>query len=344
MVRKLVGSLLLALCAGAAQAQARIEAEPSIALECLQVPAGEPGEPVYPFEQYKGGVPGRVKATVTLPGGLFGNEIEIQSNEGDAAFVDASRRFLRSLSAPCLKPGEKVRLAYEFVFAPDRRQVIWATPQDMDSVERAAMTSCLRTAGGVLFDGRKVDAELLPPYPSDAIRGNLQGRVRVLLTFSSPETAPAVDVLHRPSAEPFAEALREWAAGLRLPCHTGEPFRMSVIMVYRIAGSGAYGFKPLTLIDLLGLSKGIQERRLALDTTTMGCPFQLKLTYFQPQRRNVLGEVGGTDPRRRPLLELLAGLELDLRRAALDSVFADTADIAVPCLRINLNDPKEKTS
>jgi hypothetical protein len=41
---------------------------------------------------------------------------------------------------------------------------------------------------------------------------------------------------------------------------------------------------------------------------------------------------------------LLAGLELDVRRGVLDSVYADTADVAVPCLRLNLNDPKEKTS
>jgi hypothetical protein len=326
-------AVAVCLAAGLAQAQTRIEPEPSPALGCLQVPDGEPVEPVYPFDQYKGGVPGRVKASVALPGGFFGNEVEILSSEGDAAFVDSSRRFLRSLSAPCLKSGEKVKLVYEFVFEPDRRTVVWASPKDDSDAARKEMAKCMRH-----LDGEK------PQYPERARRANQQGRVLATMSFNSSDGTPEVDLKHRPSAEAFAASIRQWAKGLRLPCHTGaEPLKVSMLMIYRMDGEGAYGFKPLTLTELLSVSKGIQERRLKLDTTTMGCPFNLKVTYYQPLRRNSVGEVGDTDPRRRPLLELLAGLELDLRSGALDSVYADTADIAVPCLRLDLN-PKEKTS
>jgi hypothetical protein len=326
-------AVAVCLAAGLAQAQTRIEPEPSPALGCLQVPDGEPMEPVYPFDQYKGGVPGRVKASVALPGGLFGNEVEILSSEGDTAFVDSSRRFLRSLSAPCLKSGEKVKLLYEFVFQPDQRSVTWAVPQDEGAAARKEMAKCMRH-----LDGEKSQ------YPEQARRTNQQGRVLVTLTFASPDGAPEVELMHRRSAEVFASSIRNWAKGMRLPCHTGaEPLRMSVLMIYRMEGEGAFGFKPLTLTELLSVSKGIEERRLKLDSTNMGCPFQLKVTYHQPFRRNLVGEVGDSDPRRRPLLELLTGIELDLGVRALDSVFADTADVTVPCLRLNLN-PKEKTS
>lgn len=343
MIRSLLGAVLL-LSAGLAQAQTRIEVEPSAALACLQVTDGQPKEPVYPFDQYKADAPGRVVATVTLSGGTPGGDIDIQSSEGDPAFVEASRAFLRSLSAPCLKPGEKARLAYDFVFTPDRREVIWSPPKDADAVARKAMLACLRGTNGVLFDGDLLDPTLAPPYPAAARRQDLQGRVRLVMSFHSPDREPDVEVIHRPAARVFAPPIRAWAADLRLPCHKGEPFKVSLVFVYRLDGMTAYGFRPLTLTGLLSVSKGIQQRRIELDTTTMGCPFRLKVAYYQPFRPNSVGEVGGSDPRRRPLLELLAALELDLDKQGLDSVFADTADVTVPCQRLNLNAPKEKTS
>ncbi len=328
----LLAGLLLAASAGA---QVRIELAPPAALECLQVPTGEPVEPVYPFDAYKAGEAGRVKATVSLPGGLFGNEVEIQSSEGAAAFVDAAKKFLRSLSAPCLKKGEKVTLQYEFVFKPDDRKVIWGSPTEATDETRRSEVKCIG----------HVDKVKSPPYPERARRSLQQGRVYGLMTFHSADAPPEVELLHRPAAESFAPSITSWAAGLRMPCHAGRgPVRTGVLFIYLMEGEGRYGFKALTLPELLGVSKGIRERRLQLDTTAMGCPFDVKLTYYQPLRRNSVGEVGDSDPRRRPLLELLAGLELELRSNSLDSVFADTADVAVPCVRINLNDPKEKTS
>lgn len=332
-LRQATAALCIALAAGGALAQTRIELAPPAALDCLQVPAGQPVEPVYPFDQYKGGVTGRVQAAVTLQGGRLANDIDFLTSEGDSAFVEASRQFLRSLSAPCLQPGEKIRLVYDFVFEPDRRKVVWAGPSAPEDPARANMAKCVRHS----------DGEKNPRYPPIAQRNDLQGRLFAIMTFSAPDTAPAVELFNRPAAAPFSREVRAWMAQLRMPCHSGAPVRTSTVFIFRLDGD-TFGFRPLTLMELLSVSKGIGGRRLELDTTAMGCPFSLKLAYLQPLRRNAVGEVGGNDPQRRPLLELLAGLELDLPRNALDSVFADTADIAVPCIRLNLNDPKEKTS
>jgi hypothetical protein len=327
-------TLTALLAAGQAQAQDRIEPEPSPALGCLKVRDGAPDEPVYPFDAYKGGLSGKVRAQVTLPGGLFGNAVNIVAREGDDAFVEAARSYLRSLQAPCLKRGETATLSYEFIFRPDGRQVVWGMPSEVAEAKHQALRDCIRheRPGSAIV------------YPDRARREAVEGRVLAILTFSSAEGPPEIEFLNRAQTRVFLPGVRDWALGQRMPCHPGgEPIMLRQQFVFRLEGAGAYGFKPLTLRDVLAVTKGIRERGLVLDTTTMGCPFDVKVQYLQPLRRNVVGEVGASDPRRRPLLDFLAGAELQLREDMLDAVFADTADVAVPCLRIKLN-PQEKTS
>ncbi len=324
---------LLVCTAASAAAQTLPVPEPSPALSCLAVAPGEPDQPEYPFDLYKSGTPGRVKASVTLPGGLFGNKVEVLERDGDPAFAASSRSFLRALRAPCLKEGETVTLSYEFVFQPDRREVVWRRPTDNTDAERKAMAACIRHERG----------EKSPDYPTNARRREEEARLAAVLTFTSADAPPSMELMHRPSAESFAPAIRSWVAGLRMPCHAGGPVQLRYHYVFRLEGNSAFGFKPLTLLQVLAVSKGMRERELVLDTTTMGCPFDLKLSYLQPFRPNSVGEVGGSNPSRRPLLELLSNIELDLRGRELDSVFADTADVAVPCVKLNLK-PQEKKS
>lgn len=322
------------LASAAALALPETRPEPSPAVACARVKAGSPLMPEYPFNEYKSGTPGRVQATVALPGGLFGNQVEIQSSEGGAAFEAEVRRWLRTVEAPCLAPGETAVLRYDFVFQPDRREVAPSDPQDAQEAEHDKLLKCMKHVG---------EAKA-PEYPGFALRKQLQGRVMGYLSFGAADQPPQLEMLQRPSAEEFRGAIERWAAGLRLPCHPGGgPLKARVLFVFRIEGDGAFGFKPMRVLDLLGVGKGVRERPLSIDTTQMGCPFDLRLTYLRPERPNLVGEVGQSDPRRRPLLELLRGLELDMRSHTLDAVYADTADVTVPCFRLNLN-PQEKKS
>ena len=118
-------------------------------------------------------------------------------------------------------------------------------------------------------------------------------------------------------------------------------FAATVAFNFRLDGE-AFGFKPLTLQQFLGSTTNLGLRPLTVDTRTMGCPFNLPLTYRQPMLRNVLHTVGPHVAAREPLLEWLRGVALDLKSSALDSIFGDTADIAVPCIKPDVQ-PKEKS-
>lgn len=321
------------LAVGAARAQSALKVEPTPALGCVQVKEGAPAEPEYPFDQYKAGQPGRVTATVTLPGGLFGNRIEIVSSEGGPAFVEATRAYLRGLRAPCLKDGQSATLKYEFVFNRDQRQVHWARPSDAEAEDRRLFAKCVvhKTPGSV------------PEYDLAARLREAEGRVFGVLHFDSADAPPRVELLRRPSSAVFDAAIMRWAAGLRMPCHPGGEVITTQSYTFMLEGNGQFGFKPMTLLELLSAVKGVRDNGLQMDTREMGCPFQLKFSYYQPLRRNAVGEVGDSDPARRPLLEWLAGAELVLSDKMLDAVFADTAELTVPCVKINVK-PKEKRS
>jgi hypothetical protein len=325
----LYGFLAVA-CLGA-QAQVTTLA-PSAALACLTPPADERGQPEYPPMRFKSGTAGRVKASAVFSSSdwLPGPSISIDELEGDAAFADSVKVFLRKLRVPCLGRDGKATLVFEFIFNPNSEKTYWLEPIDMADAGRKKLLGCV-----VHLRGEKA-----PAYPEAATRAQVQGRVRATMRFVANDRAPEVKLHHRAYAQPLANAVGRWLQDRRMPCFEGEPVNAHATFVF-VFEKDVYGFKPLTLVQLLGNVKGIREQRLALDTNTMGCPFDLKLVYLQPDLPNEVGEVGLRDPARRPLLDWLTKVQLDLRSDHLDSVYADTAEIAVPCVKINLN-PQEK--
>jgi hypothetical protein len=116
--------------------------------------------------------------------------------------------------------------------------------------------------------------------------------------------------------------MRAHALHLRMPCHPGTgPITGHWTFEYPFEGVDRYGFKGLTFPQLLAATKGIRQQR-------------------RPRWHNLVGEVGSSDPARRPLLEWLEDVEFDLPPELLDSVHGDQARVAIPCIRLNLT-PKE---
>lgn len=322
------GLLLWAGWAGAQQ----VTLAPSAAIECLTPPPEGRGDIEYPFAELKSGVTGRVRieARFTVPEGP--PELTVLESDGGDVFVSAVKTFMRSWRVPCLPPsGGDARLVQEYVFKPDTRRVYWARTEDAADPRRRELLGCFRHESG-----RKA-----PDYPSAALRQQVQGRVVARLRFEAADRSPVVQVHARRSARDLQDAIETWVRGYRMPCLTGGPIDVEIVFVYRLEGD-AFGFKPLLLTELLGSVKGIREQRLVLDTTTMGCPFDLRFIYFQPFLKNQVGSIGSSDPAREPLLRYLADIELDMRARSLDAIFADRTTVTVPCLKIDLN-PKEKS-
>ena len=314
-----------------AQAQ-QVELEPSAASRCLQPPAAERGVPEYPFAAWKNQEKGTVKVELEFTTPDKRPRVAVLERDGPRSLVDAVEEHVRSYRVPCLTAAETPsRLRIEFVFKPDDRRVAWSRPTDADSERRLTALRCVAHDSG----------KKLPAYPDDALRGQVQGRVLARLRFVAPDQPPEAEVFGQASAELLTRAIRRWVSGYRMPCLEGAPVEAIWTFVYRFEGE-AFGFKPLDLLQLMGVTKDIETQRLQMDTNTMACPFDVQFQYRQPFAKNFVGELGPTDPSRRPLLDWMQGIQLNLARRPMDTVFGDTTTISVPCAKINLK-PKENS-
>ena len=324
--------ILFAACLASAQATAQqLELAPSAASRCLQLLPGQPTEPEYPFVDWKGGKAGQVLVELRFTTADTRPEVTVLASSGPDSLVDAVKRHLRDYRVPCLAASDApARLQFEYVFKPDVRKVLWSRPTDAPDPAQLAQLRCVKLPGS---KG--------PSYPQRAMQRGVQGRLLARLRFESADQPPTIELFHRPSARELAIEVRSWAQGLRMPCWEGQAVNSFWEFSFVFDGE-AYGFKPLDLLQFLRGVKDLDQQTLTVDTSDMGCPFDLKLQYRQPDLPNRVGEVGEANPARRPLIEWLEGRQLQLNAKQLDAVYADTTTVSVPCLKIDLK-PKEKT-
>lgn len=324
---------LLLLCWLALPAAGQqVTLEPSAASRCLAPPEAQRGTPDYPFDAWKRGLPGRVKVEFqfTVPDGP--PTVHVIESEGDPDFIGAVREHARTLRLPCPELlTSPVRLAFEFAFVPDRRQVLWSHPADLADPDRRQRLKCVRHLSG----------EKAPVYPDEARRAAVAGRVLARLRFESADHPPRAEVFGRHASRLLQRQIRNWVEGYRMPCHDGAAVEGVWTFEFMFDGDKAYGLRSVTLQQLLRLDPRIDTTRLMLDTTTMGCPFEMRMRYRQPFMRNTIGEFGNTNAARQPLADWLSGLELALPARQLDAAFGDTTTVAVPCMKIDLK-PKEQ--
>ena len=332
----LAGLIAWCLALPAAQAQ-QARSEPSAAERCLKLTdeVTDAG-PEYPFEAFKRGTSGRVKVELefTLPDKAPSVKVleasaEVKGEQRASAaasdFETAVRAFARHYRVPCLTPSEvPARFSVEYVFRPDRRQPEHGQPTDLERAERAALWRCVRHS--------RADAKL--EFPVRAFYEPVQGRVLARLRFPAADEAPEVELYARPGARRLADAVREWVTGLRLPCHRGGTYETTLTYVFVIEGD-AYGFKPgIGFRQLLATMPVAVREKMPRDTTPMGCPFDIRLTYTRPQRDNDVDVLSPWNPARKPFLDWLRTVELVLPEESLDSVFGDSVVFTVPCLKI----------
>lgn len=342
-MRGAVALALGLLAAGSAMAQPAA-LQTSAALECMTPPAAQRGAPEYPFLAFKKQLSGQVKVRLKFTGQDIAPAVTVLANDGDDSFVDAVRAHVRNLRVPCLAANaEPVELDFSYVFRPDEPEPVTpAVPLDPRAAALQRQRQCVQHVSG----------RNMPDYPLQALRSAAQGRVLAELRFEAPDKPPVAVLLPRKggdaveqgrhATQPFLDMLRDWVQGYRMPCLEGAPVTVEESYVFVIEGS-AFGFKPgITLRELLPLVRNIRLQRLQFDFNQMACPFDVALTYWQPNRPNVVRVRGAYNAAREPFLDWLRQSHLDMPASALDTVYGDTAMFTVPCLKIDLNpDQKE---
>lgn len=330
--RHLLAGLVAAVGAAGAWAQPKVELGRSPALDCLRPAGADLSAPDYPGEEWKLRIAGRVKVQLEFGGPDQAPQISVLEREGSEEFVRTVRDHVAPWRVPCALPGQKVRLVKEYVFRPDERKVAAPPAWDAADAQRRAAAACMT----------HVDGETSPSYPSAALRDRQTGRVMALLTFRSPSEPPAVQVFARPSAARLERHVAEWSRGLRLPCLSGEYVYIAYSHHFAYMSDPGAGLRPLLLQEVLPRVKGIRQRALALDTSTMARPFDVRFTYLKPRYSNLVGALGDWKPGREPLLDFLRDVELELPESALDTIYADQTTITVPCLKIDLKPQGDK--
>lgn len=320
-----VFTLFAAASSAWAQASAPVLA-PSAVLECLTPAPALRGVPSYPEVDLKLGRAGRVKVELRFAGADSAPELVVLVEPAAGDFVAAVREHVRGWRVPCAGTvAGPLRVEIEFVFKLDDRRVYSSAPRDVADERRLELLKC------VTPDYRKYPRE----YPFIANRAEVQGRVHSAISFVAPDKPPIVKTWADPSASLLEAAVNGWVQQLRMPCHEGGPVSLTQTWVFRL-DDDAYGFKPLSFVQFLRSVRGIEQRKLALDTRHMNCPFDVRLQYLKPDLRNAVSQLGSYDASRQPVLDFLADAELDVPRRARGAIFADTLDMTIPCLHLDL--------
>ncbi|WP_295639430.1 hypothetical protein [uncultured Methylibium sp.] len=301
----------------------RIAIEPRApAFACLNQPAQGLGPLSYPKDAADRKEAAVVRVKLTFKSADAAPSVDVLYNSGRAAFAGVVQDHVKTYRLPCLTASAApVSATQEFQFVPgDGRKVIWSEPRPDADEGDEAMAACLKTKGR-------------PEYPYRALRDGVQGTVLARMTFAGPDAAPQTEIVFDGGSAALANAVKAYVRGYRLPCLEAirAPVTATQQFTFLVDAESIYVLKDASLKQFLGVIDGLDTQRVRFDLNTMGCPFDLRFTLYQPYQPNAVGEVGTSDPNRRELLEWLKTISLKLPPEAKRLVIGDSMTVAVPC-------------
>jgi hypothetical protein len=301
--------------------------KPSPALDCLTTTPGAAGQPEYPTHAAEIDTGGRVLVELRFTEADRAPAVKVL--ESDGGYVDAVRTHVRNLRVPCLAEhgGKAAVLRQEYIFVPDSKRVVQRLPRDADDDARSAMLACVAH----LKPGSR------PSYPLAAQREELSANVPAELVFTAPDQPPKITAYVTRFTALMGDSIEEWAKGLRMPCHSGAPIDVLYSFVFRMEDDPVPGFnKPLTLRAWLSNVEGVERDPVRFDLNAMGCPFELRLMYLQPNRKNRVAEMDNHNPARRELMQWIERHRLKLAPRMLAAVLGSSATLRIPCGVVDL--------
>lgn len=312
-------AVLVVACSLGSGAGAAPQAEPDTNLiGCLKIPEGKLGYPSG-FEGAKVGGLFRLRLTFASTGAPTAEVLYATAGEPFRSIVlDHVARY----RLPCLADGERpMVVSQEFQFLPDGRRIV-ESPLRVRSNERLA---CL------------TGADRVPDYPMLAERAGEQGNVLAQLVFTS-TGAPATRILYDGGRPRLAAAVREYLAGYRMPCWSPDDgvVRSRQSFGFFLRGGPKKVLKDSNLQQLLRAVADVDAQKVRFDLHTMGCPFEVRVEFWQPHASNVVHELASHDANRLEFLEWLRTLRLDLPQNVQAQITGDSMTVSVPCAVLDL--------
>ncbi|MEJ6021413.1 hypothetical protein [Ramlibacter sp. PS4R-6] len=314
-----------------ASAADALAAAPQANIACVELLAEAPRSPAFPEEAYQAKLGATIRLEMEFVDARREPRVRVLpplGAEPPAVFGEAARAFVRHYRNTCMKDGDPpVRVRQEFVFVPnDGRKVVWTIASVLGEGRADSMV-----AGCV----RHLAPGTLPAFPRSAARDGKSGRVVIQAEFKALNEPPVVKVLAAGPRSDFAASATSFAEGYRLTC--GE---VPVIAVQRfnfnLQGNAHYVLKDTNLQSFVAASRNAADKPVFFDLNSMGCPFEVRMEYWQPFFRNRVGEIGESRPERRALLDWLSGLKLNLKPSQEADFASEALTIAIPCGKIDL--------
>lgn len=251
---------------------------------------------------------------------------------GDADFQERVLRYVSSYRLPCLRANDRPILAIQEFDLAAQRGVPIPTPS------LAPEDVCLSPVGpppmrpDLLSEGQGV-------LPSMALRVQLR-------FYGDGSNPPEVSVLASNATPRLQRQFINHLKTYRLACRkTGDP-DLIVSQGFQISFSDSRSPWPrekVPLGDFLGMVDGIENINSYFDLNSMGCPFELDFTLWQPaMKRNEIA-----DPNRKsnpfsmdrvPLRDWLASLPIKIGKpSASEHLLGTGFKISVPCGVLDLS-------
>lgn len=320
-----LAALVLAAAAVAAGPACGAELVPqrSALLRCLTPAQDRPQSIVYPPASLQRLAGGMVRVELSFAAADAPPRVQVvEGAELEPDLVETVRSHVAQYRVPCLSPGaEPARFLQDFVFTPNEgKKVVWSQP-------RESTPSPEQTCYGHIHPGS------LPAWPM-RVRESF-GKVLLRMQFTAPDRPPGIEVVGSDPEHPFARAAVDWAQGVRVPCMT-RPFVAQQVYTFQLEGRAPVALRDMPLTTFLRSARDATAVPVYFDFRTMGCPFELRMKYWQPHGANSVGEVGQAVPARRPFLDWLSGLSLDLKPEQQNLVVGDEFTLTVPCGTLDL--------
>jgi hypothetical protein len=166
----------------------------------------------------------------------------------------------------------------------------------------------------------------VPEYPFAAFKRGEAGRVKVALTFTTPDTRPAVKVLEREGDGEFVHAVEDHARKLRVPCHDGgvRPVQLELEFVFKPDDRKVFWQRPVDLADVAR-----KEQLACLKQTSSGdTPLYPAWAKARELQGRVLAQARFEAPDRPPVVQVFARPRM---RLLADQVKEWTEGYRMPC-------------